>query len=276
MQSIHTMARNTLSNGKYKNRYLLTSKYLKNAANLLFVFAAVVSFLFLYNSSANGMNCVEVFHQQLRSKSCYPKLGLRPLKTRDEIPFMLEEQKFKTGIEIGVREGEFAKQTLDVWKSCEKYHLVDLWEYQENYKDASNVNNAGHAKNLLTAKDNMKDYQEKVEFHKMLSTQAAKLFEKESIDYLYIDARHDYCGVLEDIKNFWSILKPGGIMAGHDYNENNEIRGQDWGLCGDGTRNEMAVKGAVNDFFLSKGLTISVTYYREQNFMSWLVQKPLC
>jgi len=66
-------------------------------------------------------------------------------------------------------------------------------------------------------------------------------------------------------------------MAGHDYNKNSEIKGQDWGLCGDGTtRNELAVKGAVNDFFLPKGLTIAVTYYRQKNFMTWIVQKPLC
>ena len=65
-------------------------------------------------------------------------------------------------------------------------------------------------------------------------------------------------------------------MAGHDYNENSEVRGQDWGLCADGTRHDLAVKGAVNDFFLPKGLTITVTYYREQNFMTWMVQKPLC
>lgn len=110
----------------------------------------------------------------------------------------------------------------------------------------------------------------------MLSTEAAKKFRNESIDFIYVDARHDYCGVKEDILHYWSILKPGGIMAGHDYNENSEIRGQDWGLCADGTRNDLAVKGAVNDFFLPKGLTITVTYYREHNFMTWVVQKPLC
>jgi hypothetical protein len=85
--------------------------------------------------------------------------------------------------------------------------------------------------------------------------------------------RHDYCGVKADIEAYWPIVKPGGIISGHDYNDNSEIGNkQDWGLCLDGTRNDMAVKGAVNDFFLPKGLTISVTYYREQNWMSWMVQ----
>ena len=99
---------------------------------------------------------------------------------------------------------------------------------------------------------------------------------RRSIDFIYVDARHDYCGVKEEIEHYWPILKPGGIIAGHDCNDNFEITDQDWGLCGDGSRNEMAVKGAVNDFFLPKGYTIYVTYYRENNWMSWMVQKRRC
>ena len=74
--------------------------------------------------------------------SCYPKIGLRPVKSREELPKLLEEHKLKSGIEIGVKQGSFAKYILDRWKSCEKYHLVDLWAQQENYKDIANVENA--------------------------------------------------------------------------------------------------------------------------------------
>lgn len=86
----------------------------------------------------------------------------------------------------------------------------------------------------------------------MFSTQAAKSFKNESIEFIYVDVRHDYCEVTEDLENYWPILRPGGIMAGHDYKENSEVLKQDWGLCEDGTRNDLAVKGAVNDFFPSK------------------------
>ena len=34
----------------------------------------------------------------------------------------------------------------------------------------------------------------------MYSTEAAKRMEKESLDFAYIDARHDYCGVTEDLE----------------------------------------------------------------------------
>lgn len=37
-------------------------------------------------------------------------------------------------------------------------------------------------------------------------------------DVIYIDGSHDYHAVLEDINNSLQFLKPGGIIAGHDYN----------------------------------------------------------
>lgn len=208
------------------------------------------------------------------SSSCYPKMGLRPVKLRDEIGSLLQEHGFKTGVEVGVKKGEFARVILDKWTSCVSYKLVDLWEKQENYKDIANVESNVHEEYYKETLSRLEPYKDKIEIYRMYSTEAAKKIQPNSLDFAYIDARHDYCGAMDDLKAYWPLVKPGGIMAGHDYTENSEVRGQDWGLCQDGTRNEMAVKGAVNDFFLPKGLTITVT--RERNFVSWLVQKPLC
>lgn len=245
-----------------------------NKLSLFFLACGVVVTLCcLANNARFGNNPLL---QNSLSQSCTPKVGLRPLKNRNELPQLLDEHGLKTGIEIGVKEGVFARHMLGNWKSCEKYHLVDVWAHQKNYKDLANVRDEVHDKFYEKTLENTKPYQHKLEIHRMYSTVAAKKFEKESMDFIYIDARHDYCGVKEDIELYWSKLKPGGIIAGHDYNQNDEIGDQDWGLCADGSRNEMAVKGAVNDFFLPMGYTISVTYYRETNFMSWMVQKRLC
>ena len=67
-------------------------------------------------------------------------------------------------------------------------------------------------------------------------------------------------------------------MAGHDYLAAPEVReeGEDWSVCGNGTRHEGAVRGAVEEFFLPKGLTITMTYWMELNWFTWLVQKPMC
>jgi len=46
---------------------------------------------------------------------------------------------------------------------------------------------------------------------------SARTHPSDSLDFIYVDARHDYCGVKEDLINWWPKLKKHGIMCGHDY-----------------------------------------------------------
>jgi hypothetical protein len=64
-------------------------------------------------------------------------------------------------------------------------------------------------------------------------------------------------------------------MAGHDYMTAPEVKAisnQDWSLCMNGTRQEGAVKGAVNGFFAKLGLKVWVT--AEAAWPTWYVRKP--
>ena len=49
------------------------------------------------------------------------------------------------------------------------------------------------------------------------SADAAKTVPDDSLDFVYLDARHDFNGVFEDLSVWWPKLKMGGILAGHDY-----------------------------------------------------------
>lgn len=61
------------------------------------------------------------------------------LRIRDDLGGYLEELGYKTGAELGVQDGWMAKETLQRWKSCTKYVLVDIWRQQaKNYRDAAN------------------------------------------------------------------------------------------------------------------------------------------
>jgi hypothetical protein len=199
------------------------------------------------------------------------------MKARKELGKILEELNFTTGVEVGVSQGNFAAEILTEWKSCKTYKLIDLWAHQENYIDVSNVKNSEFIEFFNRTKMTLKPWQNITEYYRMYSTEAAKQIQTESLDFAYIDARHDYCGVMEDLEAYWPLVKPGGIMAGHDYHSNDEVKRQDWSLCLDGRRIQSAVKGAVNDFFIPKGYTISVTYNEPmQNWFTWIVQESLC
>ena len=99
-----------------------------------------------------------------------------------------------------------------------------------------------------------------------------------SIDFIFIDARHDYCGVEEDIRLYWDKLKPGGLLTGHDYLQQNMLtashEGQRWDICMNNSIRVRSVKGAVDDFIDTHGLRGIATYGDGAPWLSWLVRKP--
>ena len=94
--------------------------------------------------------------------------------------------------------------------------------------------------------------------------------------FVQIDARHDYCGVMEDLMLYWPKLNANGIMSGHDYLTSEEAKllsGQDWSICHDGSIHQGAVKGAVSAFALYKNILITVT---NDEWPTWVTRKPAC
>jgi hypothetical protein len=65
------------------------------------------------------------------------------------------------------------------------------------------------------------------------------------------------------------------MLAGHDYLTAAEVRvidpGQDWSVCADGSRQESAVKGAVDEFAAAHGLQVQRT--TKETWPSWFCFK---
>ena len=56
------------------------------------------------------------------------------------------------------------------------------------------------------------------------SLNASNLFEDNSLDFVFIDASHEYDSVISDIKAWFPKMKPNSIIAGHDYTWYPEVR----------------------------------------------------
>lgn len=52
------------------------------------------------------------------------------------------------------------------------------------------------------------------------SVEMAKRYEDQSLDFVYIDAAHDYESVMDDITAWAPKIKTGGYIGGHDYRTN--------------------------------------------------------
>eukprot|EP01006_Ploeotia_vitrea_P000669 TRINITY_DN103448_c0_g1_i1.p1 TRINITY_DN103448_c0_g1~~TRINITY_DN103448_c0_g1_i1.p1 ORF type:complete len:326 (-),score=32.89 TRINITY_DN103448_c0_g1_i1:195-1172(-) len=207
---------------------------------------------------------------------------ITPIRRRNELGDVLRRERMETGIEVGVSKGQFAQQILKRWTNFKKYYLVDAWQTQKDYHDVSNLDQKGMNAIMQETKGRMNKYGDKVVFIKAFSNVAVTKFDDESIDYIYIDARHDYNGVYEDCTLFWKKLRYGGIMAGHDYLDQPEVplvngRQQDWTINGDGTRtvDGRASRAAVEDFARKINRQLTITYKDETNtqFPTWYLRK---
>ena len=49
------------------------------------------------------------------------------------------------------------------------------------------------------------------------SIDASKEYRDNSLDFVFIDGSHEYEDVLDDLRYWLPKVKPGGILAGHDY-----------------------------------------------------------
>ena len=184
---------------------------------------------------------------------------LNNLSNRLDLASVCEERGFKYGAELGVQKGFFSKDMLSIWKSAERYYMVDPWHHQDGYHDAANYDNYTQESFFQQTKANTAEWMTKTIFMRNYSTSAAPLIPDLSLDFIYIDARHDYCGVKEDILMWWPKLKKGGIMAGHDYMSGYQQLKErvkvgagysakdDWTICADGTIHEGSVKAAVDE-----------------------------
>ena len=131
--------------------------------------------------------------------------------SRNDLVELFQQLGFKTGVEIGVFEGEFTEVLA---KGGFKIYGIDPWLVYEDYGTAKYQPKADSRYEIT--KKRLSPYPD-VTLIKDFSMEAVKKFENESLDFVYIDGNHQFRYVADDIYEWWKKVKKGGIICGHDY-----------------------------------------------------------
>lgn len=193
-----------------------------------------------------------------------PILRQAPFVNRDRFARFLNSKGLRrNAVEIGTHRGYFARNILDYWEGLTLY-CVD--PYSSGY-DSGDPASYG---------DREKDYQEAcfVLTHHIsekrcfilrnTSEQASSKFGSNTLDFVYIDGCHRRDSVTFDIKVWWEKVKPGGILAGHDFICPNEDKGG-WGRI---------IQPVVLEFALTRDLTINLVLEEDNSPWSYYLEKP--
>lgn len=181
------------------------------------------------------------------------------MEFREDFPLLLNQKGLTNiGVEVGVCKGEYANQILRFWKG-KKLYLVDTWRHLEGIVDINNPDHNGHLDNMAKTFMAMYQHEGRAVMIREYSADAANLFRDQSLDFVYIDATHDFVNVTADLKAWTPKVRPGGIIAGHDYVD----APYDISHC-----SVFEVKSAVDKFFEGKVLNVS----KELQFPTWWVE----
>lgn len=113
--------------------------------------------------------------------------------------------------EIGVDEGKFTSAILSATRP-KRLHLIDMWATHD-YNEAKFES--------VRSKFSAEQASGTVSIHRKSSLDAAVEFQDGYFDWVYIDTTHAYALTAQELRAFAPKLKPGGLIAGHDYTMGN-------------------------------------------------------
>lgn len=143
------------------------------------------------------------------------------------LPWLIKEYKCRVGVEVGVREGSNARNLLQ--QTDMLLIGVDIVKYH-------------------STEELVRQYMPRFSMIYNYSVNAAQMFEKESLDWIYLDADHNYPGISSDLQAWWDKLAIGGVFCGDDYCN-----------CWNPAEGQYEVVRAVEEFIADKNIQIGIS-----------------
>lgn len=122
-------------------------------------------------------------------------------------------------VEVGSWKGRSAAfMAVEILRSGKDidFYCVDTWQGSQEPKHLNDpsVRNGTLFKEFIA---NIAPVREAIEVLQAPSVNAARTFADSSLDFVFIDAAHDYQNVLADITAWWPKVKLDGVVAGDDF-----------------------------------------------------------
>lgn len=176
------------------------------------------------------------------------------VKDRDSIPAFLKDVGLNGRIcEVGVWLGKYHWKLIE----CEPAEIVGV----DLFIDFKGSNGEERMKALIDELAQVPEVRSRL--IKGDSREAWKTFSPGYFDFVYIDADHRYKYVKLDVEAWWTRVRPGGVLAGHDYAPAPPKR--KWGR---------GVIQAVDELVAREGLENQFHVTSEKVDPSWMVIKP--
>ena len=140
------------------------------------------------------------------------------LKDREELLKQLPKQGMVA--EIGVNEGDFSEKIISICQP-KKLVLIDVWASRRYHGGLFDKVKARFAHQIQN---------QQIEIIRDLSFGAIAQCPDQYFDWVYLDTDHTYNTTRRELELLRSKMKPGGIIAGHDYIMGNWNAGYRYGV----------------------------------------------
>ena len=130
-------------------------------------------------------------------------------------------RKFPSGstfVEVGSWKGKSsAYMAVEIANSNKEIRLycVDTWEGSREHRENASARDLSGLYRIFL--ENMRPAEHYYIPLKISSLEASRKFKDNSLDFVFLDASHEYEDVKDDILAWLPKVKPGGFLAGHDY-----------------------------------------------------------
>jgi len=112
--------------------------------------------------------------------------------------------------EIIISQKNIKLDCVDTWRGSEEHINPDSLWYNEKIVNNKNYLYFEFIKNTRPVRDVITPVRSS-------SIEASKMYKNRSLDFVFLDAAHDYENVFCDLTAWYPKIKKGGYIGGHDY-----------------------------------------------------------